>query len=120
MIEDKIKLYDQIKEFNDDESKRGYTLVDARPPDQFAAGNIKGSINLPVSSLFANQETKELKPLADRKKIFEEAGIDVTKNIAFSCTGGISCTPIYLGAADFATGSLSVYDGSWSEFKSRM
>ena len=45
---DKIKEYDQIKAFNDNEAERTYQLLDVRAPEAFNNGTIAGAKNLPV------------------------------------------------------------------------
>ena len=57
-----------------------------------------------------------MKAPLERKAIFEEAGIDLSKDIALSCQSGIAASFSYGALKDICTGRLSVYDGSWSEF----
>lgn len=75
-------------------------------------------MNVPVGKLFANQETKELKSLEERRKIFEEAGVDLEKNFTFSCGAGVAAAVSYNATLDISSKG-SVYDGSWSEFNAR-
>jgi len=61
-----------------------------------------------------------LKSAEERKAAFEAAGIDITKNITLSCQGGVAATVAYGALRDIASGNLSVYDGSWSQFSAAM
>ena len=82
----------------------------------FSQGNINGSVNVPAGKLL-NQEIKTLKAPLERKAIFEGAGIDLSKDITLSCQSGIAASFLYGSLKDISQGRLSVYDGSWSEFK---
>jgi thiosulfate/3-mercaptopyruvate sulfurtransferase len=55
----------------------------------------------------------------ERRKVFEENGVDLNKDIATLCNGGVSASVLYASLADIAKGNLAVYDGSWSEFNSK-
>ena len=84
---DKIKEYEQIKNFGINEDERTYQLLDVRSPDQFNNGNIGGSMNFPIGQLLT--ETKELKSAEDRKKLLEAGGVDLDKDIALTCNSGV-------------------------------
>ena len=114
---DKIKLYDQMKAFEDNEAERTYQLLDVRAPDMYNNGSIKGAKNFPVGKLLT--ETKELKSADERRKLCEDAGVDLEKDITLSCQGGIAATVAFASLKDIAKGKLSMYDGSWSEFNSK-
>ena len=43
--------------------------------------------------------------------------MDLSKDITLSCQIGVSACLPYAGLKDISTGNLSVYDGSWTEFK---
>ena len=65
-------------------------------------------------------ETKTLKTADEIKAVFADAGIDLSKDIALSCGGGIAATVVYNGVSDIATGKVAVYDGSWAEYSKNM
>ena len=93
-------------------------FLDVRAPDQFAAGTIKGAVNVPVGKII-NMTTKTLNSVDDRKAVFAEAGIDLSKDIILSCQGGVAATVAYNGLKDIAQANLSVYDGSWAEYSKK-
>jgi len=61
-------------------------------------------------------ETRLLKDKEERLNLFTEAGIDLTQDIAISCSGGITASVVYGSLKDIATGNVSLFDGSWSEY----
>ena len=61
-------------------------------------------------------DSKTLKSADERKAAFESAGVDLEKDIACSCMGGVAATVTYAALKDIAKGKLSVYDVSWSEY----
>lgn len=108
-----------MKEFADNEGARNFTLIDARMPDAFNAGHVPGAINIPAGKFMANTDLKTLKTPAERQQVFEEAGVDLSKDIAFSCQAGVAACYGYSSAKDIAKGKVMVYDGSWSEYGTR-
>lgn len=95
----------------------GY-VIDLRTPEQCAAGCIKGATNVPVGKLLNADKT--MKSAEERKAVFAEAGIDLSKNITLSCQGGVAATVGYHSLTDIANGNLAVYDGSWAEYSKHM
>ena len=106
-------LYDQ----------RGHSVLDARSPERFYAkapepragvrgGHIPGSKNLPFPIVLNNGYMKDSETL---RKIFENCtGID--HRIIFTCGSGLTACVLLLGAYLAGFSSLSIYDGSWTEW----
>lgn len=111
-----IKSGAQIKAFAGNEAERTYQLLDVRgPPQDFANGHVEGSKHFPIPKVF-DMNAKTLKPAEERKKMFQEAGVDLSKDISLSCMSGVAATVVFGALADISTGNNSVYDGSWSEY----
>ena len=72
-------------------------------------------MNIPFSNV-VNMETKFLNDKESRKNFFSEAGVDLSKDITVSCSGGVTASVLYGSLKDITTGNLSVYDGSWAEY----
>lgn len=111
----------EIKQFEDvvEISQKGtHQLIDCRPAPGYQAGNIPSSVNVPAPSL-ANPDGT-LKSPEEIKVIFENAGIDLSKPMVFTCGGGVMAT-VGKHAAEHAgaTGEKAVYDGSWTEYSVR-
>jgi len=66
-----------------------FLLLDVRPPEQFEAGHIEGAINFPVAGNLFDGKKGQSKTLEERKKACEEAGIDLSRDIAINCNTGM-------------------------------
>ena len=104
---------------------RSAEIVDARAADRFAgkapeprpglrSGHIPGSHNLPYAKLLNKDGTFKTGPEIER--LFEEAGVDLTKPVVASCGSGITASVLALGLAEIGHRKAAVYDGSWSEW----
>jgi thiosulfate/3-mercaptopyruvate sulfurtransferase len=100
-------------------------IVDARAADRFAgkapeprpgvrSGHIPGSYNLPFAKLLNKDGT--LKTVPEIERLFEEAGVDLSKPVVASCGSGITASVLALGLAEIGHRRAAVYDGSWSEW----
>jgi thiosulfate/3-mercaptopyruvate sulfurtransferase len=104
---------------------RSAEIVDARAADRFAgkapeprpglrSGRIPGSHNLPFAKLLNKDGT--LKTAPEIERLFEEAGVDLSKPVVASCGSGITASVLALGLAEIGHRRAAVYDGSWSEW----
>jgi thiosulfate/3-mercaptopyruvate sulfurtransferase len=100
-------------------------IVDARAPERFAgtapeprpgvrSGHIPGSHNIPCGKLLNQDGTMKSAPEIER--LFEEAGVDLSKPVVASCGSGITASVLALGLAQIGHRKTAVYDGSWSEW----
>jgi thiosulfate/3-mercaptopyruvate sulfurtransferase len=104
---------------------RSAEIVDARAADRFAgkapeprpglrSGRIPGSHNLPFAKLLNKDGTLKTPPEIER--LFEEAGVDLSKPVVASCGSGITASVLALALAEIGHRRTAVYDGSWSEW----
>lgn len=102
-------------------------IVDARGAPRFRgdvpepraglkSGHISGSRNLPYSNLVADGR---LKPEADLRAAFAQAGIETDEPIVTTCGSGVTASILALGLAALGRNDVPVYDGSWSEWGQR-
>jgi len=100
-------------------------LVDARAPERFSgqapeprpglrSGHIPGAHNVPFGKLLNKDGTFKSAPELER--LFEEAGVDLSKPVVASCGSGITASVLALGLAEIGHRKTAVYDGSWSEW----
>jgi thiosulfate/3-mercaptopyruvate sulfurtransferase len=100
-------------------------IVDARGADRFAgnapeprpglrSGHIPGARNLPYAKLLNKDGT--LKGAPEIERLFEQAGVDLSKPVVTSCGSGITASVLALGLAEIGHRKAAVYDGSWSEW----
>ena len=105
---------------------RAEQVVDARPRPRFEGtaaepraglrgGHIPGSRSVPYAGLF-DAETGAMKPLEELRRIFKEAGVELTKPIVTTCGSGVSALVLTLALYRLGVRGSALYDGSWSEW----
>ncbi|MFW5946859.1 MAG: sulfurtransferase [Gemmatimonadota bacterium] len=106
-----------------------YAIVDARSPSYFDGlqatnlhrqpvrkGHIPGAVNIPFNELWADDLT--LKPEAELRAIFEDAGVRPGQTVVGYCHLGQFATAMLLGARTLGY-DVRLYDGSFQEWGSR-
>lgn len=105
----------------------GAQIIDARAANRFNAqvdeprpgllrGHIPGSLNLPWNRLV---DQGQLKPEAELRTLFTEAGVEIDKPVVASCGSGVTAAVIVLALTALGARNVALYDGSWSEWGSR-
>lgn len=105
----------------------GAQIVDARAANRFNAevdeprpglhrGHIPHSRNVPWNDLVVNGT---LKPEAELRTIFAEAGVKPDEPVMASCGSGVTAAVIVLALTALGARNVTLYDGSWSEWGSR-
>lgn len=83
------------------------------PREGLRSGHIPNSKNLPYSELLNDGKMVSKDALIEKFKDYQN------KELIFSCGSGITACILALGAEAAGLKSLSVYDGSWTEWGSR-
>ncbi|XP_010901446.2 3-mercaptopyruvate sulfurtransferase [Esox lucius] len=92
--------------------------TEPEPRDDTEPGHIPGTINMPFAK-FMDASGKVLEPKV-LSKMFQEAGVDLEKPFWVTCGSGVTACHVVLAAHLLGhSGSVSVYDGSWSEWFKR-
>ena len=105
----------------------GAQIIDARPANRFNAevdeprpglhrGHIPNSLNVPWNSLV---EQGKLKPEAELQTLFADAGVDITQPVVASCGSGVTAVVVILALTALGARDVTLYDGSWGEWRSR-
>lgn len=100
-------------------------IVDARAAERFEgkaieprpglrSGHIPSARSLPFGRLLQADGT--LKPAADLRKLFADAGIDIDRPVVASCGSGVTAGVVAFALAQLGHPDAAVYDGSWSEW----
>lgn len=100
-------------------------IVDARAAERFEgkaieprpglrSGRIPSARNMPFGRLLQPDGT--LKPAAELRKLFAEAGIDIERPVVASCGSGVTAGVVAFALAQIGHPDTAVYDGSWSEW----
>ncbi|WP_313678294.1 3-mercaptopyruvate sulfurtransferase [Pantoea vagans] len=105
----------------------GAQIVDARAANRFNAevdeprpglhrGHIPNSLNVPWNTLV---EQGKLKPEAELRRLFANAGVDITQPVVASCGSGVTAVVLILALTALGARDATLYDGSWGEWGSR-
>ncbi|MFL6751715.1 MAG: 3-mercaptopyruvate sulfurtransferase [Sphingomicrobium sp.] len=100
-------------------------LLDARGAGRFegsepdprpgvAPGHIPGAKNLPFAALYNDDGT--FKSREELTRLFAGAGIDPARPFIASCGSGVTANSLIFAAHLLGNDSVSLYDGSWSEW----
>lgn len=103
-------------------------ILDARPAPRFSgeaaeprvglkSGHMPGALSVPSGSLI--DEAGSLKSADELRKIFADAGADVSQTAVCTCGSGVTAAIIALALARIGKWDAAVYDGSWAEWGSR-
>ncbi|KAL9950323.1 hypothetical protein ACROYT_G042807 [Oculina patagonica] len=100
-------------------------VCDSRGPDLFnhspndpKTGHYPGAVNIPFPSLF-NPDTRTLKTVEELKKVYADAGIDLSKPVIGMCIGGMSSCTLILTAHLCGCPDAALYYGGFTEWKGR-
>jgi thiosulfate/3-mercaptopyruvate sulfurtransferase len=106
----------------------GVQVLDARARDRFQgtapeprpglpSGHMPGAFNLPHAELIENGALKSREAL---DAIFRGEGVDVDQPVVTTCGSGVSAAIIALALARLGKWDAPVYDGSWTEWASKI
>lgn len=100
-------------------------VCDSRPPATFnhslddpKTGHYPGAVNIPFPGLF-NPDTRTLRTVDELKKVYFDAGIDLSKPIISMCNGGMSSCTLVLTAYLCGCPDVALYHGGFREWKER-
>ncbi|PVU98211.1 hypothetical protein BB559_001736 [Furculomyces boomerangus] len=107
--------YEQIKSIADNKPETTY-IIDVRNPGEFSAGNVPGSVNIPVTEI---KEAFEL----DENDFKNKYGIDKPKQnkddekLVFYCHAGMRCKKSVAQIESLGyTKNVYMYLNGWSEY----
>ena len=91
-----------------------FNATESEPRKEIRSGHIPTSKSLPYTSVLNNLELKKEEELKD---LFKEIS-PKNKELIFSCGSGITACVLALAATVIGYKTISVYDGSWTEWGS--
>ena len=106
----------KLSQIADARGKGRFTAKEAEPRAGMRSGHMPGARNVPVTEI---AEKGELKPLDELRRLFEKAGIDLSKPVITSCGSGVTAAALIFALASLGHEQLRLYDGSWSEWGGR-
>ncbi|XP_052816505.1 3-mercaptopyruvate sulfurtransferase-like [Mya arenaria] len=130
-----------VKSFEDvmkNINEKQFQVVDARPAGRFDGtspepradckpGHIPGTTSIPFPSVMTSytgpdgQEVKHgaVKDRRTLEKMFDGAGVDLSRSLTASCGSGVSACVLAFAAHLCGKEDVSVYDGAWVEWYKR-
>ena len=93
--------------------------TDPEPRTGCRSGHIPESLNLPFNHLI-DPETGTIKPPDDLRAYLDGVGIAENRPVVTTCGSGITACVLALGLHLTGRTDVSVYDGSWTEWGSRV
>lgn len=106
---------------------RAGSLVDARAAERYrgetepvdpVAGHVPGARNVPTADnlrLGEDSEPVGFKPVAELRRVYHDAGVDLDRPVGVYCGSGVTATHDVL-ALDLLGVRAALYAGSWSEW----
>ncbi|MDP9364050.1 MAG: sulfurtransferase, partial [Chloroflexota bacterium] len=93
----------------------GAVLVDARSPEEYAAGHIPGAVNVPFTANARPDDPKSWKPAAELRALYEAAGLAPGTRVIPYCSTGVrsAVTAFTLALLGY---DIALYTGSWAEW----
>ncbi len=93
-------------------------IVDARPPEDYAAGHIPGAVNVPYPQNAASEPPRVWKPATELRAMYEALGVSPDKRIIPYCRTGVrsSVTDFTLRLLGYE--DVALFTGSWNEWTS--
>jgi len=102
-------------------------IIDARSTGRFngsepepraglRSGHIPGSINIPFQNIMDINHHAVMRPAAELQKVFDEAGLDLSRPVVASCGSGVTAACLALALHLIGKDDVAIYDGSWTEW----
>ncbi len=91
-------------------------IIDARSEAEYADGHVPGAINIPASTLYADDGT--LLPYDDLLALFTTAGVFMDQDIIVYCASGVRASNVVFALNVLAYPSVQLYADSWPGWSS--
>jgi thiosulfate/3-mercaptopyruvate sulfurtransferase len=107
---------------------RSASVIDARAPGRFGgevaeprpglpSGHMPGAHNVYFETLV--DADGKLKPPTEIRRLFEEAGVDLSAPALTTCGSGVTAAVLSFALASLGKNDVALYDGSWTEWASQ-
>ncbi|CAI5758723.1 unnamed protein product [Candida verbasci] len=128
---DQVIEYEELIDLVKNNQTDNYTIIDARSKERFSgeapeprpglsSGHVPNAKNLPFTNVLTGDDLKNFKSSDEIVKEFENAGIDLNKDIIVMCGTGVTAVILKFAIEKIKKDAkIRVYDGSWTEYASR-
>lgn len=93
-------------------------LVDARSPEEYAAGHIPGAINVEFARNAEADQPRYWKSSAELREMYASLGITPEKRVIPYCTSGVRSAATYFTLRLIGYERVELFTGSWQEWSS--
>lgn len=91
-------------------------IVDARTPDEYAAGHIPGAVNINYPRNATDKAPKVWKPSDELRAMYEDVGVTPDKHIIPYCSTGVRSAVTFFTLRLIGYPDVALYTGSWNEW----
>ncbi len=110
-----VKSYEDMQAIS---ASKSAEILDARPPERFVNNNIPGSKNIPALALIAAD--RHMKDSSLFGQDLKAQDITVDSPIVATCGSGVTACVVALALFREGKDKVAVYDGSWTEWSTRL
>lgn len=110
---DLLATLDEVSAALDDPN---VVLIDARTPDEYAAGHIPGAVLLPFTDNNAPDPPRRWKRAAEVRAIYEGLGVTPDQRVIPYCSTGVRSAHTYLTLRLLGYENVALFTGSWAEW----
>lgn len=93
-----------------------FTGAEPEPRAGMRSGHMPGAMNVPASAL--SRDGRLLAP-EELRRVFETAGVDLSRPVVTSCGSGVTAAIVTLALETLGHRANRLYDGSWAEWGGR-
>ncbi|MBA2469060.1 MAG: sulfurtransferase [Chloroflexia bacterium] len=94
----------------------GTAIIDARTPDEYAAGHVPGAVNINFPLNAEPDAPKFWKPAEDLKRLYGEVGVTPEIRVIPYCSTGVRSAVTFFSLRLIGYGEVSLFTGAWAEW----
>ncbi|MDQ3656760.1 MAG: rhodanese-like domain-containing protein, partial [Chloroflexota bacterium] len=110
---DVLAQLDEVRASLDDP---GVAIVDARTPEEYAAGHIPGAVNINYPCNALAETPMFWKPANELRAMYEEVGVTPDKRVIPYCSTGVRSAVTFFTLRLIGYQDVGLYTGSWKEW----
>jgi len=91
-------------------------IIDARTPDEYAAGHIPGAVNVNYPLNAEPEAPRYWKPASELKRLYGEAGVTPDRPVIPYCSTGVRSAVTWFTLHLMGYDDVALFTGSWAEW----